>query len=677
MSSAHHTGMPSASAVIGTRAAVFGTGGGSPLLTRAVRTLLLVAVLVMTAPLQALAQETYNVVYVRSGGSGDGSSPSKPLGSWAAAYSKLHNTGDRDYDWEHNIIVIVKGYYMPIRISEDDTRDAAGTIGTPATITGVWPWDADGNATVADIKAGGRFRIYESGKASSYIGSATRFRNLLFDGNVTGTGELQSRMSLRLHDALFDTGLVMTNFDNITTGFGGMSGRIAPNFHIQMAYDFDGTATNQPPRSFGQTRPMEVTFRSGRYGRIAVSRAQGAANVTNYVQGTPEKPILAHITVDIQPGNDNSGNTVKSQTYKDDIAIMIGGSSQGFVCADLQFDIKHGTIGTLVAGTQGNNVAVPNPPIPVESFAGRTRVFIGNEGGADDDVTIQTYYGGTQGRAQTTGANASSYFYGQSDFTMHSGSIKAGVFASATAFSGVGDATHHTPDYAIPYVDAGNNLQFGKYNASGRMAVVRSPRGDIDLSTTQFTFNVHGGVIEGGLYGGSKGFEPQVADKYAPDSAGTHYGNTYINVYGGTIKGGVYGGGLGTKEYYDKNPKDALQKVAQVFGDTHVNIYGGNIQGNIYGGGYGIQSDEAKGYEYRPIARVVGSTYVTIAPTDPNWTFDHNVYGGGARGMVEGDTHVTILGGIINGSVFGAGEGEVGHPMKAKVTGNTHVTVGE
>lgn len=58
-------------------------------------------------------------------------------------------------------------------------------------------------------------------------------------------------------------------------------------------------------------------------------------------------------------------------------------------------------------------------------------------------------------------------------------------------------------------------------------------------------------------------------------------------------------------------------------------------------------------------------------------TFTGNIYGGGAKGAVEGNTNVTILGGIIDGNVFGAGQGEEGHPNKAMVTGDTNVTIGE
>lgn len=638
--------------------------------------IILILILLVASVNTAMAGEeehngkTYNVVYLKSGASGTGDSKDSPVGTWANAYKKLTNTGDRDYDWEHNIIVIVGD--MQINFKESATKDKSNKQGTPATITGVWPWDANDKATTQQIKDGGQAKITGT---DNYIGADTRFRNLL----IQGDGELQDRMSLRLHSTCFDEGLVMMGFAELGDSYGMIEGRKAPALHIQLSFDQTNGNVTRPSDvvyEMPNNQPMTVTFKSGKYGRVAVSRTQGNLVTTNYVQGTPNNPIMANVIVDIQDGNDNTGN------YADDISILLGGSSQGFVCADLQFDIKYGTIGTLVAGSQGNNVAacVTNK-IPAETFAGRTKVDVGNEEGADDDVTIQTYYGGTQGRATTTGANASSYFYGESEFNMYSGTVEAGVFASATAFSGLhyeNDHSKHTPDYAIPYVDDSNNLKFGSYSESGKMAKVKSTfNGEIDLSETKITFNIYGGVIKGGLYGGSKGHEPQIDVNYAPDGAGTHFGNTYVNVYGGTIKGGVYGGGLGTKEYYDQNQKEGFLTVAQVYGNTNVKIYGGDIQGNIYGGGYGIKSNNEKKYEYLDIAKVYGTTNVTINPTDPTWTYTGNIYGGGSYGSVEGNTNVTILGGIINGNVFGAGKGEEGHPNKAKVTGTTKVTVGD
>ena len=613
----------------------------------------------------------YNVVYLKSGGSGNGDTKDSPAGSWANAYKKLTNSGNRDYDWEHNIIVIVGD--MQINFKEGDTKDKANKQGTAATITGVWPWDATDKATTTQIKNGGQAKI--SGTTNN-IGADVRFRNL----RVQGDGGAQDRMSLRLHSTLFDEGLVMIGFAKLDTQFGMIDGRNAPALHIQLSFD-------QPN---GSLRPsdviykmpgdsaMTVTFKSGKYGRVAVSRTQGTSSSvvpTNYIQGTPEQPVLAHIIVDIQNGNDNT------QGFADDFGILMGGSSQGIVCADLQFDIKRGTIGTLVAGAQGNNIAsIEGWKIPQGTFAGRSIINL-----ESDDISIQNLYVGTQGRTQSTGTNGTAYFYGQATLNMRGGTIEKGVFASAAAFCGLGNDAYHTPDYAIPYVNANNQFTFSSYDKNKTMATIKSNfNGNVDLKETEFTMNIYGGTIKGGLCGGSRGYDSYVKAQYAPAGAGSFYGDTNINVYGGTISGGVYGGGLGATNYYEDGTygkKDGFLKVAQVFGNTNVNIFGGNITGGIYGGGKGV--DATSKNEYIDIAKVYGNTNVVIDPRmpddfdtpNPDWTYIGDIYGGGAMGAVEGNTKVTILGGTILGDVFGAGKGEDGHPDKAKVTGTTKVII--
>lgn len=629
--------------------------------------------------------KTYNVVYLKSGGSGNGDSAGSPVGSWTNAYKKLTNTGNREYDWEHNIIVIVAGGNMQVNFKEEDTKDVANKQGTAATITGVWPWDANDKATVTQIKNGGQAKITGT---TNNIGADVRFRNL----RVQGDGGAQDRISLRLHSTLFDEGLVMMGFADLGDSFGMIVGRKAPAFHIQFSFDHFGSArTPDVVYEMPGDSAMTVTFKSGKYGRVAVSRAQGTSQSVAqscYIQGTPEKPVMAHIIVDIQDGNDNT------QGFKDDFGILMGGSSQGIVCADLQFDIKRGSIGTLVAGAQGNNIAnIEGWKIPQGTFAGRSIINL-----ESDDIAIQNLYVGTQGRTQSTGSNGTAYYYGQATLNMRGGTIDKGVFASAAAFCGLGNDTYHTPDYAIPYVDNNNALTFGAYNNTKTMAVIKSTfNGNVDLAETTFTLNIYGGTIKGGLCGGSRGFDSYVKPQYAPAGAGSFYGDTNVNVYGGTIDGGVYGGGLGDNTYYEAptyGGKEGFLKVAQVFGNTNVNIYGGNITGGIYGGGKGV--DATSKNEYTDIAKVYGNTNVTINPqslkdreewADPNvpefngpntdWTYTGNIYGGGAMGAVEGNTNVRILGGTILGNVYGAGKGAEGHPAKARVTGTTKVIIGD
>ncbi len=165
---------------------------------------------------------------------------------------------------------------------------------------------------------------------------------------------------------------------------------------------------------------------------------------------------------------------------------------------------------------------------------------------------------------------------------------------------------------------------------------------------------------------------------------GSVFGTANINITGGVIDGSIYGGSEGDKTYYGQKNKygQTITHIAEMNGDVNVNISGTaekwpTIGGNIYGGGKGVAS--VGGEEYLNIATTgaAGNTSeVTITFDMPEGhPFEGSIYGGGEMGAVDGNTNVIILNGEINGSVFGGGKGEEGHPDKAKVTGNTNVQI--
>ena len=150
------------------------------------------------------------------------------------------------------------------------------------------------------------------------------------------------------------------------------------------------------------------------------------------------------------------------------------------------------------------------------------------------------------------------------------------------------------------------------------------------------------------------------------------------------IGGSVYGGG----------------NLADVKGDTKVNMSTGNVAGNVFGGGKGkadnftcdkamVGIDYDKDNEHGGVTvsgegesatytLKEGGTTVTIT----NGTVKGNVYGGGEVGRVERNTIVTIgeagntsLTPIIEGNVFGAGQGVETHGYSALVRGNATVTI--
>lgn len=646
--------------------------------------------------------ETYNVVYldVVNGVDGnDGSASNKAVKTWGRAYKLLPNyTGatdaDRDAAWDSNIIVLVDKTSTAtsnFTITEANAK-GNGTKGIPATITGIWPWtDVDGTK----VKNGGR--IYLGGvNGVSRIGADTKFKYVRFAGGAN------SYLNLHLFNTTFDMGCSMDDFSAyLATANGALKDNTAPDLHLMM-YDDTHDFTSKPWPN--PTKPMKLTIRSGKFGRILSCRTTGTSNDQigkRYVIGTPQYPLMGIMELDIDPVENAKWNTNTKITH--DIAFCCAGSTQGTEYCDIHYDIKRAKIGKLVSATQGMNIkAAEDFGLSCSSFFGRTVINLipaGWESGTanNNDIVIEQYYGACLGRSGTTSGMCNAAFYGTSQLNMYGGTIKSGAYLSAGGISGLKspDGKYNTTDKFIPYPDNDtkyanypfNGIRYQPYDAN-KSIVEFTTRMDgtektIDLANTVTEFNIYGGIINGGLYGGSYGYSDVLTVDYALPGAGSMWGTTNVNIYGGTINGGVYGGGYGSSVYYTKaatGKKSGFLDVATVYGNTNVNIYGGTLDNTgIYGGGAGVASTGAVGTdtEFLNIAKVYGTTNVTINPTDPNWTFDGNIYGGGALGSVEGNTNVKILGGIINGNVFGAGQGEEGHPEKAKVTGNTNVTVGK
>lgn len=659
---------------------------------------------------------TYNVVYIKLG-SGDnskaGDSPANAVKAWATAYGKLPKyTGttdaDRDAAWDSNIIVVCDATGT-LNITE------ANTGNRPVTITGVWPWVDDKGNTPVPTGITGKVNLNSNAdnNSPSRIGADTKFKYIKFG---------QGFLSMYLHDCTFDVGCSMNDISGSLTAENGalrVEGdvRKAPEFQVFLyanTKDFStSSATGGLPT---QTKPVTLTIKSGKFGRILTNRltGTGASDIKKkYVMGRPSSPFLCVVNLDVDPNTSTGVWNTRNDVY--DIAYLCAGMTQGMVYSDVQFNIKRGTIGTLVAAMQGNShTATVTVGISNSSFFGRTEVNINPV--RDEDVTIYRYFATCFGRYTSNTATlgtSNAAFYGKSTLNMHGGTIESGVFATAGGIAGLKspDGAYHTIDQFVPYLDGGADyvnypfmgIKYQAYDETGTKTMptftttLHGTPETIDLSETVTEINIYGGTVNGGVFGGGYGFSPEMPAARAIAGAGSFWGETRVNIYGGTITGGVYGGGMGASNYFNASTSDTqrtgFSTVASVYGDTHVNIYGGEISDGIYGGGKGLDSQAAGSQkiwdgaaqttvncqetEFADVAKVYGTTNVTINPTDPSWTYTGNIYGGGALGAVEGTTNVTILGGTIDGQVFGAGKGEDGHPDKAKVTGATNVQVGE
>jgi len=223
--------------------------------------------------------------------------------------------------------------------------------------------------------------------------------------------------------------------------------------------------------------------------------------------------------------------------------------------------------------------------------------------------------------------------------------------------------------------------------------------------------NITGGTINGNIYGAGAGVAEAKLAK-----ASTTYGqltetayldgNATLNISGNaqiksydvttgtgastkttTYGGNVYGGGM----------------LAKVGGNTNINISGtALIEGDVFGAAQGITNKTAS--EKQTIsgttetyllytadnARIFGivkgntSLKVTnqeniggVMTTTGTPTVEGNIYGGAESAITEGNTYVTINGGIIN-DIYGGGLGKVDGAdimASADIGGNTNVKV--
>lgn len=666
----------------------------------------------------------YNVVYLKLGGATgkkDGSSVADAVGTWANAYGKLPaytgtTDADRDAAWDKNIIVVCdQGGLINIQDANTGKR--------PATITGMWPWTSD-NITYDKVSNGGSVRTDNGNSTSARLGSDTKFKYIRFNGTNNATAKSGiGYLKMYLHDTYFDVGCIMSDFGDISKDNGALEYldngvkklRKAPDMQLFMFSNTENFDQNKNDGGWpAQTKPVTLTIKSGKFGRILTSRISGTTNdycKQRYVIANPDHPLMAIVNIDIDPTTTTGDWNPKK--YDDDIAFLCSGMTQGTEYCDVQYNIKRAKIATFVGAMQGMSIAqTANVGLSNSSFFGRTETNLIPEN--DDDVVIQRYFAACLGRSMS-GQNGmvNAAFYGHSTLNMYGGKIMSGAYVSAGGICGLQspDGIYHTTDQYIPYIDntASANypymgIKYQPYDSSKAIAkvttILKGKTETIDLAETITAMNIYGGVINGGLYGGSYGYSTDMEVSKTIAGAGSLWGETNVNIYGGTINGGVYGGGGGATDYYNAaaNDKKAdFLTVATVYGNTHVNIYGGTFDGTgIYGGGAGVAAAAATGdEEFLNIAKVYGTTNVTIDPKtlnpqsewadpavpeytpNPDWTFTGNIYGGGALGAVEGGTNVIIKGGNIVGNVFGAGRGEAGHRRKAQVVGPTRVRLGD
>ena len=221
------------------------------------------------------------------------------------------------------------------------------------------------------------------------------------------------------------------------------------------------------------------------------------------------------------------------------------------------------------------------------------------------------------------------------------------------------------------------------------------------------------GTVLGSVYGGSA-LGAVNASRNGNTLEYNSPATTQVNILQGSINGSVYGGGLG-----QTSPNNI---VANSFGDVTITMQGGTVTQGVYGGsnvngvlinnttvtinGGTVGTTRAQN---DPVANIVfgggygqptivyGNVEVNIgtyanSAVSGNATIHGNVYGGSAKGKVNGTTasnnnHTTLVNlnsGTVNGDVYGGGLGDKSNldeqdpgyfaPIPADVYGTVTVT---
>ena len=287
------------------------------------------------------------------------------------------------------------------------------------------------------------------------------------------------------------------------------------------------------------------------------------------------------------------------------------GKENAYLKGDVEITVKGGMIeGNIFGGGKGSET------LDYENCA---RVK------ADSSVKINIFAGTVEGNIYGGGEMAKSESPAEINIS-EAAQIKGNVYGGGK-------------NGEIIISSAASNTAAGEESTSAENAAAE---GDAYVTKTASVL-ISGGNIEGNVYGGGENAKVD--------------GSALVTVRGGDIKGNVYGGG-------------ALGLVTQKSG---VNIEGGVIAGAVYGGAFG----ETDAYY------VYGGSTVNMTG---GWVCK-NVYGGselsndgndengkeaaaGNSVADEGLVFVNLVGGVVDGNVFGGG-------YKGKVQGSTHLHIGK
>ena len=486
---------------------------------------------------------------------------------------------------------------------------------------------------------------------------------------------------------------------------------------------------------------VDIIIKSGKIGRV-VNGSLGARRETinnNVHYNAPYNTYMGRANILIDPAQSESNNKNTDVNSRVEITEIYGGSTgRGF--QDREW-VENPFYGYSSITIKGGTFLIPRNCKSEEIFSGIYGAGAGGMNGIGDDTNHTTdnripYWTNSStksvmafGNYDAAKANlcmykcynADTHTYTEVDprLTNNKIIIEGGIFGSETRkIDGIyaGGSGYMSSDLwttnGKPSKDGGNI-----YGKAGE---------------TVASLTINGGEFycENGIFAGGRGTDYFYsldqkggnADDYT--ELGKIYGNVELTINGGIFHCPVFGGGYGVADAKRLNSSDitTLDKMARIYGKSTVKINGGTFFKNIYGGGdmavveqgtniaisdnADIRGDVFAGGNGRKkrlesnttiaddtkhpelVGKVLGGTNLNFYGTSAQAPSIYgDIYGGGNRAQVEGDTHINIYAANFAGEIYGGGKGlikdSIGNLLAkdlytyANVTGNTFVKLAQ
>lgn len=486
---------------------------------------------------------------------------------------------------------------------------------------------------------------------------------------------------------------------------------------------------------------VDIIIKSGKIGRV-VNGSLGARRETinnNVHYNAPYNTYMGRANILIDPAQSESNNKNTDVNSRVEITEIYGGSTgRGF--QDREW-VENPFYGYSSITIKGGTFLIPPNCKSEEIFSGIYGAGAGGMNGIGDDTNHTTddripywtnsstksvmafgnYDAAKANLCMYNCYNADTHTYTEVDprLTHNKIIIEGGIFGSETRkIDGIyaGGSGYMSSDLwttnGKPSKDGGNI-----YGKAGETVA--------SLTINGGEFYCKNGIFAGGRgtdYFYSLDQKGGNADDYT--ELGKIYGNVELTINGGIFHCPVFGGGYGVADAKRLNSSDinTLNNMARLYGKSTLKINGGTFFENIYGGGdmavveqgtniaisdnADIRGDVFAGGNGRKkrldnenniaddtkhpelVGKVLGGTNLNFYGTSAQAPSIYgDIYGGGNRAQVEGDTHINIYAANFAGEIYGGGKGlitdSIGNLLAkdlytyANVTGNTFVKLAQ